>query len=157
MERMKTFGAFALLTIVFFIFSNCMINVCIKSCYTPIDSYVALRDNVKIEIQEARATYVNGYVGGTVTNTGTNMPQAYLKIDLYSPRNVLLGTKYVTMQDWKQGEQKSFKMGFKLTDADYCKVSIVNEISTSAEEGSFISEELRGARLMAKVMILCLI
>ena len=40
MYRMKIFGQFALITIAFFIFSNIMINIAIKTTYDPIDSYI---------------------------------------------------------------------------------------------------------------------
>ena len=65
MDRMKTFGIYVLCVILFFIFSNVMINIAIKASYAPIDTYTTLREGIDIGINEAKATYVNGNVAGT--------------------------------------------------------------------------------------------
>lgn len=155
MDRMKTFGLLALATLLFFLFSNIMINVAIKSSYAPMDTYITLRDNVKVDIKEAKATYANGYVGGKITNNGETKQKAYIKIDLYSKRDVLLGTKYVTLEDWKQEETKDFRMGFRFTDTDYCRVSVVDEIPEQVQPQQLISQELKGVLLITTVIMLC--
>ena len=156
MDRMKTFGIYALCVILFFIFSNVMINVAIKATYMQIGADILLQDDLKIELDEARATYVNGYVGGKIKNTGTNTESTYIKIDLYSKRDVLLGTKYVKIEDLKQNEERDFRMGFKYTDVDYCKVEMVNEIDEeNVTQEQFTSTEIRFAKLLATVILLC--
>ena len=44
MDRMKTFGIYALCVILFFIFSNVMINVAIKATYMQIGANILLQD-----------------------------------------------------------------------------------------------------------------
>lgn len=68
MDRMKTFGIYALCIILFFIFSNVMIDIAVKAMYNPIDIVVQTRDNLILKVNEAKATYVNGYVEGNVRN-----------------------------------------------------------------------------------------
>lgn len=155
MDKMKKFGLLALVIVLFFLFSNVMINIAIKTSYVPIDTYITLRDNVKVDIKEAKATYVNGYVGGKVSNSGVDLNKIYIKIDLYSQRDMLLGTKYVALEDLKKDETKEFRIGFRFTDVDYCKVNMVDEIEEGEKSGQLISDELKGFLLLTTVIKLC--
>lgn len=156
MDRMKTFGIYALCVILFFIFSNVMINVAIKATYLQIGADIVLQDNLKIKLDEAKATYVNGYVGGSIKNTGATVENTYIKIDIYSKRDILLGTKYVKVENLKQNEERDFRMGFKFTDVDHCKVEMVKDIEEeNVTEEQFTSTEIRFARLLATVILLC--
>lgn len=155
MDRMKTFGLYALCIILFFIFSNVMINIAIKTTYLPIDVEIVERNNVKIDTNETKATYVNGYVSGNIRNIGTDIEKIYVKIDLYSKRNVFLGTKYVTVENLKQNEMRDFRMGFEFTDVDHCKIDTVNEVPENVTEEQFTSTEIRFAKLLTMVIFLC--
>lgn len=156
MDRMKTFGLYALCVILFFIFSNVMINVAIKATYMQIGADIILQDNLKIELDDAKATYVNGYVEGSIKNTGANTENTYIKIDLYSKRDILLGTKYVKVENLKQNEERDFRMGFKFTDVDHCKVEMVKNIDEeNVTEEQFTSTEMRFAVLITTVIFLC--
>lgn len=68
MDRMKTFGIYALCIILFFIFSNVMIDIAVKAMYNPIDVTIERREDLLLNVQNAKATYVNGYVEGYVRN-----------------------------------------------------------------------------------------
>ena len=155
MDRMKTFGIYALCIILFYIFSNVMINIAVKTSYTPIDVEIEQTETLKIDTTEVKATYVNGYVEGNIKNEGSNTENTYIKIDLYSKRDVLLGTKYVRVNDLKQNETRDFRMGFEFTDVDYCKIQTVESIPETVTEEQFSSTELRFALLLTKVIFLC--
>lgn len=155
MARMKTFGLYALCVILFFIFSNVMIELALKASYSPIDIYITEEQGIRINVSEAKATYVNGYVGGTIKNENSLIPKTYLKIELYSKRNVCLGKKYVTIENLNQGESRDFRMGFEFTDVEYAKIIKVDEIKEETVEEDFISQNLAGIRLLAKVVMLC--
>lgn len=155
MDRMKTFGIYALIVILFFIFSNVMIDIAIKCSCSPIDIYQKTEQGIEINISEAKATYANGYVGGSIKNENSEIEKTYIKIDLYSKRDVCLGTKYVTIENLKLGESRDFRMGFKFTDVEYTKISRVNQIEETVEEQSFISENLAGVVLLTTVVLLC--
>ncbi len=158
MDRMKVFGQFFLAFILFFIFSNVMINVALKTTYDSMDSYIQVSKSgpVDIQIDEAKATYVNGYVGGKIVNTSDNtILNKYLKIDMFSERNVLLGTKYIDLAEIKAKEEKDFRIGFKFTDADYCRIDLVDQMEESVTSEQFLSDDLKGAKLLATVILLC--
>lgn len=155
-NRMRTFGLYALCVILFFIFSNLMINVTLKTIYEPIDTYKSEPYGIGIDIKEARATYVNGYVGGEITNKNSTISKTYMKIDLYTKRDVLVGTKYIEINDLKQNQTQEFRIGFKYTDVDYANINLVDEVSKDTPEEAFISENLSGAILLTTVIFLCL-
>lgn len=155
MDRMKTLGIYALCIVLFYVFSNVMINIALKTTYLPIDVEIEQTEALKIDTTEAKATYVNGYVEGNIKNVGSNTENTYIKIDLYSKRDVLLGTKYVKVENLKPNETFEFRMGFKFTDADYCKLQTVESIPETVTQEQFTSTELRGALLLAKVILLC--
>ncbi len=155
MSRMKTFGIYLLCIIAFYIFSNVMIDIGIKTSYMPINVQIVNNDNIKVNVSKAEATYVNGYVEGNIENVGSDIEKKYVKIDLYSKRDVKLGTKYVIVDNLKQSEIRNFKMGFKLTDVDYCKVEVVDEIEANATEDEFESIEFNYITLLTTVVLLC--
>lgn len=155
MDRMKTFGLYALCIILFFIFSNIMINLAIKTSYSPINVNIETRENIDINITTAKATYVNGIIEGRLKNTGANIDKLYVKIDLYSERDILLGTKYVEINDFRQGENREFEMGFKFTDVDYAKIKLVKEPDVNATNDNFVSDKIKGFALITAVIFLC--
>lgn len=155
-NRMKTFGLYALCVILFFVFSNIMIDIALKTSYEPIDTYKTLPKAITMDIKEAKATYANGYVGGTITNSNEEIAKTYIKIDLYTKRDVCMGTKYIEIKNLKQNEAQDFRIGFQFTDIDYAKISLVNEVSEEVPEESFISDNLRGILLLKTVIFLCI-
>lgn len=154
-NRIRTFGIYALCVILFFIFSNIMIEVALKATYDPIDTYITQPEGMKIEINESKATYVNGYVGGNITHTNDVMSVAYVKIDLYTKRNVCMGTKYVELNHLIPYKAREFRMGFQYNDVDYARITVVDEIPENTPEEAFESENLAGPMLIAAVIFLC--
>jgi hypothetical protein len=134
MDRMKTFGLYALGIIVFFIFSSFLIEVGLNSTYKNIDG----KNNVEqIEITNAEATLVNGRISGKLNTEMTKeLYSKYIKIDLYSPRDVLLGTKYIEMKDVAINNN-SFETYFKLQDVKRYEISLVDEKENTEKEELF--------------------
>lgn len=63
MSRMKTFFKYAMWVILFFIFSEIMININLETVYRNIGR----KDNLpQITIYQAQATKVNGRIKGTI-------------------------------------------------------------------------------------------
>lgn len=154
MDRMKTFGIYALCIMLFFVVSNILIDIAIKAIYNPIGMDIISQENVKINISDAKATYVNGYVEGSVNNKGEDIEKTYVKIDVYSKRDNLLGTKYVKIQDFRKNETRDFRMGFEFTDVTYCKVQIVNEVEETVTEDQFTTTEIRFAKVLATIILI---
>ena len=126
MARMKTLGIYALIVIVFFIYSNFLINLGMKSVYKQIEKGTIF--DKQIEITKAQATYVNGYVEGKITNnTQSKIEKKYIKIDIYSKRDVLLTTKYIKIENLEPNKTQDFKIGFKATDSYRFEARLVDE------------------------------
>lgn len=138
MDRLKTFLIYALLIVLFFIFSEFLINVSLQASYNDITR----RDNTEqVQIQEAQATLVNGKIKGTIKNSEQDyLTGKYVKIDLYSKRDNLLGTKYIEINTTETQNTQDFSMYFELTDVESYNISIVDQ----KEEGELdlIPEEL---------------
>lgn len=158
MDRMKTFALYALCIIGFFIVSNVLINIAIHTACKPIHTYMLMDEDsdIKIEITESQASSVNGFIGGKVVNKTKNViNKKYIKIDLYSKRDILLGTKYVEINDVKIDEVIDFRMGFKINNVNYCKVSLVDEVSSDVTQEQFISDNTSAIILITAVIFLC--
>lgn len=138
MDRLKTFLIYALLIVLFFIFSEFLINVSLQASYNDITR----RDNTEqVQIQEAQATLVNGKIKGTIKNSEQDyLTGKYVKIDLYSKRDNLLGTKYIEINTTEAQNTQDFSMYFELTDVKSYNISIVDQ----KEEGELdlIPDEL---------------
>lgn len=153
MKRLKTFFLYALAIAAFWFLSDFLIYMAINGSYKPIETRV-MAQSPSINISESKATYVNGYIKGNVyNNTKDTINDQYLKIDLYSPRDVLLGTKYVKIENLTSNEIVDFEMWFKYTDVEYCVVDITNDISNATEE-QFVSEKTQFSLIVGALVIL---
>lgn len=111
--------------ILFFIFSNFLINVGLNATYKPIER----RDNVsQVNIYQAEATLVDGRIRGIITNSETeDLSGKYLEVDFYSGSDVYLGRKIININQLQANETQNFEILFKLEDVEYYSVSIVEE------------------------------
>ena len=125
MDRVKTLFMYASWVILFFIFSNFLINVGLNATYKPIER----RDNVsQVNIYQAEATLVDGRIRGIITNSETeDLSGKYLEVDFYSGRDVYLGRKIININQLQANETQNFEILFKLEDVEYYSVSIVDE------------------------------
>ena len=157
MSRMKTFFIYALIIIVFYFYSNLLIEVGTKSTYKTIEAKEILTNIPKVEIYDAKATYINGYVEGKITNnTDSKIDKKYIKIDFYSKHNINLGTKYVEIDNLEKNETKDFRMAFKLTDVNFFNITVVEEAKDATEQ-QFISEEMKTTALFTTLILLCIV
>lgn len=125
MDRMKTFLRYALAIIIFFFFSNFLIYMSLETTYQNIGR----KDNLQqVTIYQAQATKVNGRIKGTIYNDANNkITDRYLKIDLYSERGNLLGTKYIDLLGIRENETRNLEVYFKIQDVDYYEISFTEE------------------------------
>lgn len=156
MKRLKTFFIYALILVGFYFFSNILIFLSVKGSYKNIDGkIITLMPNV--EIKEAKATYINGYLDGSVTNNANEkIENKYIKIDIFSERDVKLGTKYVKIENLDVNQTQEFHMGYRFTDSYRFEISCVDNVEGAVDE-EFISEDLTGYLLLAGLLTLCFI
>ena len=131
MDRMKTFFKYALAIIIFFFFSNFLIYMSLETTYQNIGR----KDNLQqVTIYQAQATKVNGRIKGTIYNDSNNLiTDRYLKINLYSERGNLLGTKYIDLLGIRENETRNLEVYFKVQDVDYYEISFTEEKEEQAE------------------------
>lgn len=152
---MKKYLKYILWIVGFFILSEFLINVGLNSTYKTINRK---NDIHQVNVYQSEATLVNGRIRGIITNSDTNydISNKYLKIDLYSERDVLLGTKYIDIGTLDINETKAFEMFFKLENVTYYKMEIVDE-AINTDDTPFFSEELLQGKVIYLVIIAMLI
>lgn len=138
MERMKTLFKYALWVVLFIIFSEFLINVGLNSTYKKIKR----KDNIEqVNIYQAEATKVNGRIRGIITNSESeDLSGKYIRIQLFSARDVFLGEKYIEIHQLEENETQNFELLFKVQDVNYYTVDIVVE-KPETEELEIIPEE----------------
>lgn len=138
MDRMKTFFKYAMWILLFFILSEFLINVGLNSSYKDMERKDSMS---QVQIAEAKSTLVNGKVKGTIANSEEDyLTGKYVRLDFYSKRDVLVGTKYVAIETTENRVAQDFNIYFELQDVTSYEVSIVDH----KEEGEIelIPEEL---------------
>ena len=73
MSRMKTFLIYLLLIVGFYIFSDFASFAYIKTSYQDLNKFTIEAPNPKVRISESKATYINGYIKGTLLNNEEQM------------------------------------------------------------------------------------
>ena len=153
MKRLKKFLLYAAMIAGFWIFSDILIYVSINSTYANIHSRV-YTNSPEIIVGESKATYVNGFIRGSIkNNTDAIMNGKYLKIDLYSARDVKLGTKYVKIENLEPSKYQEFEMWYKFTDVEYANITVTDNIQNASEE-EFISQETATYLVLGTVLVL---
>lgn len=135
MKKMKTFFIYALIIAAFWIFSDIVMYLTINGTYKSKEAKIYV-SSPEITITENKATYVNGVVKGNIkNNTDEIIDDEYLKIDMYSARDVNLGTKYVKIDNLHPNAIREFEMGYKFTDVSYVTITTVDNVeNVSLEE-----------------------
>ena len=147
---MKNIFLWVLLIIGMFILSDFLIAVGLNSTYKDI---VRKDENFKISIYQADATYVNGRIRGVIKDT-TNIDNKYLEIELYSKRNVLMGRRYIEIEN--NDDSQPFEVLFRAKDVNYYKVDIVDE-KKEGPELEIIPKELNKREIIVATAITFLI
>lgn len=141
----------AILVGVFFL-SNFLIEVGINSAYKNMERK---DDNANIVVYQADATYVNGRMRGLI-KADEKQKGKYLKIELYSKRNVMVGKSYIELKDLKQDETQPFELLFRAKDATSYKAEIVKE-KEPGDELEIIPRELTQSEIVLATIFTLLI
>ena len=155
MDRMKTFLKYAIWIILFFFFSNFIISVGINSSYKKMN---APSEELPqgVEITEAESTLVNGKVKGNIdTKQNEDLIGKYLKLDFYSKRDNLMGTKYIPITEVNEEGKVPFSTYFELKDVTSYKASIVEQ--KIGEEIKFIPKEMTRPEIIFAAIVTLMI
>lgn len=131
MSRMKTLFEYALLVVVFFIFSTFVSNVILNNSYQSLAAKSQIsesEDGLKIEPTDVRANKRQGSFSGKITNTsGNKIDKKYIKITGYDG-DIPLQTKYLEVNGLEPGETREFFTKFTADGIDSYKVDYVDEV-----------------------------
>lgn len=153
-KTLKLFLQFGAIFIILYFFLDFLTFAFVKSTYNPINDYEIEINSPKIEITEAKATYINGSVKGKVTNnTGEDIDKLYVKINFYSERNVDLGTRFAKIENLKQGETKDFEVKFKFQEVKNFKVNVTKEAVINDDEGTHMFDGFTGIAVIFASLI----
>ena len=152
MSRLKTFFIYFLLVVLFFIFSQIIIALSIHTSY----SYKSCEIKTAIPMTaDVQATSVNGFVKGKViNNTAEAIQNKFMKIECYSKNNVLLGTKYIEIENINTKETLEYEMKFNYNRVEKVVIDIVNEIPADVPEEDKVSDPEMNFAMLATALIL---
>lgn len=158
MDRLKTFGKYALLLIGFFILSNFLIFIGINSNYDEITPMADVP--AQVEITRAEATLVNGRMSGIIKNSSDNdLNGKYIRINLFSEQGNILGTKFLQITDMAPDAQEEFNTYFEVKEVEHYTIEITNEVEQV--EGNlldvFTNEELTSYAIISALVLLIIL
>lgn len=139
MARMKTFLIYFLIFVGLYVASQLLINAYIKTSYYKIESYEISDDQLTITIDRSstKASKDDGYIEGKISNnTNEKSVTKYMKVELYSEKNVNLGEEYVKIDVMNPNDVKDFKIRFTCDYVKHFKITFL-----TPEEKSKIDEE----------------
>ena len=154
MGQLKTLFKYVLMIVGFFILTEFLIQVGLNTKYEDIKRI----DNIsQVNIYQAEATLVNGRIRGTITNSnGEDLSNKYVRIDFYSERNVLLGRKYIPINNLQANENQAFEVFFKLEDVSSYEV-VITDHKEPESEIEFIPKDLTKGEIIIGTIITFLI
>ena len=128
----------------FFVLSDVLINVSLNTSYHTITR----KDNLEqVVINQAEATQVNLRIKGTVTNLVENpITLKYMRVDFYSERDNLVGSRYIDVSNLKENESMDVEINLRLDDIDSYSISFTNDKST--EEVDWLPADLSGKQIL---------
>ena len=154
MKELKTLFKYVLMIVGFFILTEFLIQVGLNTKYEDIKRI----DNIsQVNIYQAEATLVNGRIRGIITNTeAEDLSNKYVRIDFYSERNVLLGRKYIEINNLQANESQAFEVFFKLEDVSSYEV-VITDHKEPEQEIEFIPKDLTKGEIIVGTVLTFLI
>ena len=142
MSRLKTFGKYLLMFVAFYIFVTVMSIGFIKGTYDTMEQNVYSSEEIQIEVDEAKSTFVNGYVKGKLTNnTDSDIHSKYVKINFLSKKGNVILTKYLDIDELKAKETKNFTINFEAENIKSFNMSVTDEYVQEKSDVQLINLE----------------
>ena len=125
MKRMQTFFTYALIIILFWIFSSVASNLLLKN------SYKSVASNKLIIVDRANSNKQQAYFTGTVKNASKKViEKQYVKVESFY-KGKFMQEKYLAFENMQPGEERKFKLLYEVGSIDEYRVSYVDEIPTN--------------------------
>ena len=129
MDTVKIFVKYIIWIILFWILSDFLINVGLKTTYKEMQKIGQIPSG--IQVKEIKSTAVNGKINLIVNST--NFSGKFIKVDLYSSKDNLLGTQYLDIGEIKENQAKEIDTYFKISDVKKYEISVTDEKGESSE------------------------
>lgn len=158
-NRMHNIIMYVLIIALLFVFSNVMIYLYINGTYKSIEDRKIEVETPNITIEQAKATFVNGYVNGKIkNNTEETIGEKYIKFEFSTLRDVNIGNKYLKIEKLEPGQEIEYKVNFKYQDIKRMKISeaTAEEIKNATENEFEITEEMQQGILIGTLLLLLL-
>lgn len=156
MERMKTFLLYLIIFIGFYMLSNALISVALATSYEYLECTKNESNSYVVQVAEAKATSVSGYVKGTIKlNEGIESPEKYLQVDLYSKYGHCVGRRFVDLSSVKSGEQRDFKVSFECDNVATYEITTTNDVERLDDvQANMVSKGYFAITLVGALMVL---
>lgn len=146
MGRIRTFEKYIIWVVAFYLFTMLLTYIGLNSTYRNIESLDEMPEGVKIDLSQA--TSVNGRILGEVTSTeNNNLNGKYLKVDIFSKDNQLIGSKYLEINDTNLNEPKKFAVYFSAENVKKYSVDILENNEQTRQMG------MRAKELFKKIFL----
>ena len=129
MDRMKTLAKYVIWIILFWILSDFLINVGLKTTYNEMQKIGQIPSG--IQVKEIKSTAVNGKINLIVNST--SLSGKFIKVDLYSSKDNLLGTQYLDIGEIRENQTKEIDTYFKISDVKKYEIFVTDEKGESTE------------------------
>ena len=129
MNTVKTFVKYIIWIILFWILSDFLINVGLKTTYNEMQRIGQIPSG--IQVKEIKSTAVNGKINLIVNST--SLSGKFIKVDLYSSKDNLLGTQYLDIGEIKENQTKEIDTYFKISDVKKYEIFVTDEKGESSE------------------------
>ena len=155
MSTTKKFVIYLIVVIAVYFFVDFASFAYIKTTYNDLEKYNIEVENPKINITDAKATYINGYVKGNLQNNSEqSINNKYVKLEFFSDNNVSLGKKYIKLEDLKSKYSQDFEVRFNLENVKSFKISLADEGEEIKEEELKLDEQTKGLMLIGLLVFL---
>ena len=155
MSTTKKFVIYLIVVIAVYFFVDFTSFAYIKTTYNDLEKYNIEVENPKINITDAKATYINGYVKGNLQNNSEqSINNKYVKLEFFSDNNVSLGKKYIKLEDLKSKYSQDFEVRFNLENVKSFKISLADEGEEIKEEELKLDEQTKGLMLIGLLVFL---
>ena len=142
MDTVQTFVKYIIWIILFWILSDFLINVGLKTTYNEMQKIGQIPSG--IQVKEIKSTAVNGKINLIVNST--SLSGKFIKVDLYSSKDNLLGTQYLDIGEIRENQTKEIDTYFKISDVKKYEIFVTDEKGESTE--GFMDTVLSTIRLL---------
>lgn len=149
MARMKTFFIYFILVVVAFVVSQALIYVAINTTYNYKNVEIK---TTQIKEAEVKATSINGYTKFKLADDNMDT-EKYVKVECYTKNDVLIGTKYIKIEQLQANDKNEFEIRFNYNRIDKATIDIVDEIPENVNEEQKVSDPKMTAAMTISALI----